>query len=138
MSRATAHTSSWRLSTAPAPASSLDADGNRQREIVSEQLSPWGASWRPLTATHPATPAPSESGISLGGSAASGGATAARGSKRCTIVGTPGDDVLVGTRSRDVICGGGGNDVIRGKGGHDVLKEAPETTCSSADADTTS
>jgi Ca2+-binding RTX toxin-like protein len=40
---------------------------------------------------------------------------------RCTIVGTPGDDVLVGTPGRDVICGFGGDDVLSGRGGGDVL-----------------
>ena len=40
----------------------------------------------------------------------------------CTIVGTPGDDVLVGTRRGDVICGGGGDDELVGLGGDDVLR----------------
>jgi hypothetical protein len=40
---------------------------------------------------------------------------------RCTIVGTPGNDVLRGTAHRDVICGLGGNDVLIGNGGDDVL-----------------
>jgi Ca2+-binding RTX toxin-like protein len=40
----------------------------------------------------------------------------------CTIVGTPGDDVLVGTRRGDVICGGGGDDELVGRGGDDVLR----------------
>ena len=40
---------------------------------------------------------------------------------RCTIRGTPGDDVLVGTRGPDVICGRGGRDVLLGRGGADVL-----------------
>lgn len=39
----------------------------------------------------------------------------------CTIMGTPGRDVLRGTAGRDVICGLGGNDTIRGLGGNDVL-----------------
>jgi hemolysin type calcium-binding protein len=42
-------------------------------------------------------------------------------SGRCTIRGTPGDDVLVGTRGADVICGRGGRDVLLGRGGADVL-----------------
>jgi hypothetical protein len=41
--------------------------------------------------------------------------------KRCTVVGTPGNDVLLGTRRADVICGGPGNDVLIGAGGNDVL-----------------
>jgi Ca2+-binding RTX toxin-like protein len=40
----------------------------------------------------------------------------------CTIVGTPGRDVLVGTAGRDVICGRGGDDVILGRGGDDLLR----------------
>ena len=42
-------------------------------------------------------------------------------SARCTIVGTPGDDVLEGTAQNDVICGMGGNDVIRGREGDDLI-----------------
>ncbi len=45
----------------------------------------------------------------------------AQGGQRCTIVGTPGDDVLDGTPGDDVICGLSGNDVIRGLEGNDVL-----------------
>jgi Ca2+-binding RTX toxin-like protein len=40
---------------------------------------------------------------------------------RCTIAGTPGDDVLYGTEHRDVICGRGGFDVIYGRGGNDLI-----------------
>jgi hypothetical protein len=40
---------------------------------------------------------------------------------RCTIVGSPGADMLVGTRRRDVICGRGGADVIRAGGGDDLV-----------------
>ncbi len=39
----------------------------------------------------------------------------------CTIVGTPGKDVLTGTSGDDVICGRGGKDTIDGAGGNDVL-----------------
>jgi Tol biopolymer transport system component len=38
---------------------------------------------------------------------------------RCTLTGTPGDDVLHGTSANDVICGGGGDDVVDGRGGND-------------------
>lgn len=41
--------------------------------------------------------------------------------RRCTIVGTAGNDVLRGTRGRDVICGLGGNDTIHGAGGNDIV-----------------
>jgi len=44
---------------------------------------------------------------------------------RCTITGTPGDDVLHGTPHRDVICGLGGNDRIAGGGGDDILRGGP-------------
>ena len=40
---------------------------------------------------------------------------------RCTITGTPGNDVLIGTSHRDVICGGAGNDRIDGRGGNDIV-----------------
>jgi hypothetical protein len=40
----------------------------------------------------------------------------------CTIVGTPGDDVLSGTPGDDVICGLGRDDTLRGGGGHDLLR----------------
>ncbi len=40
----------------------------------------------------------------------------------CTIVGTPGPDVLHGTSGNDVICGMGGRDVIDGGPGADVLR----------------
>lgn len=39
----------------------------------------------------------------------------------CTIIGSPGKDILRGTRKRDVICGMGGADVLLGMGGNDRL-----------------
>ncbi len=39
----------------------------------------------------------------------------------CTIVGSPGDDVLRGTRRSDVICGRGGDDVIVAGRGSDIV-----------------
>ncbi len=39
---------------------------------------------------------------------------------RCTVMGTPGDDVLAGTEADDVICGLGGDDEIFGLDGSDV------------------
>jgi RTX calcium-binding nonapeptide repeat (4 copies) len=41
--------------------------------------------------------------------------------QKCTIVGTPGKDVLHGTPGADVICGRGGNDILVGAGGNDIL-----------------
>ena len=40
----------------------------------------------------------------------------------CTIVGTPGADVLEGTPGDDVICGRGGDDRLVGRGGDDQLR----------------
>jgi hypothetical protein len=40
---------------------------------------------------------------------------------RCTIVGTPGGDVLRGTSRRDVICGRGGGDIIYARSGNDLV-----------------
>jgi Ca2+-binding RTX toxin-like protein len=39
----------------------------------------------------------------------------------CTIIGTPGDDVLAGTPHADVICGLDGNDRISGLAGEDLI-----------------
>jgi hemolysin type calcium-binding protein/calcineurin-like phosphoesterase family protein len=39
----------------------------------------------------------------------------------CTILGTPGDDVLTGTPGQDVICGLGGKDLINGGAGADLI-----------------
>lgn len=55
------------------------------------------------------------------GTAAASGALHTADGRRCTIVGTPGPDVLVGTSHADVICGRGGNDRIIGKGGNDAI-----------------
>ena len=41
--------------------------------------------------------------------------------RRCTVIGTPGNDVLTGTAGDDVICGLGGNDVLDGRGGDDLI-----------------
>jgi hypothetical protein len=47
----------------------------------------------------------------------------------CTIVGTPGPDLLFGTPKRDVICGLGGADVLDGNSGTAALRAAPAATC---------
>lgn len=39
----------------------------------------------------------------------------------CSIIGTPGNDVLNGTDGDDVICGLGGSDTINGFGGNDLI-----------------
>ncbi|MBV8929279.1 MAG: hypothetical protein JO152_09165 [Mycobacteriaceae bacterium] len=44
---------------------------------------------------------------------------------RCTIVGTPGNDVIHGTRWNDVICGLGGDDVIYAGTGNDIVDGGP-------------
>ncbi len=44
---------------------------------------------------------------------------------QCTIIGTPGNDVLVGTSGADVICGLGGDDELIGNGGDDHLIGGP-------------
>jgi hypothetical protein len=41
--------------------------------------------------------------------------------RMCTIIGTPGPDVLRGTSKRDVACGLGGADIMFGLGGPDLL-----------------
>ena len=45
-----------------------------------------------------------------------------KGKSKCTVMGTPGNDVLRGTNGRDVICGLAGHDRIDGKRGNDVLR----------------
>jgi len=46
----------------------------------------------------------------------------AKASSDCTILGTPGPDVLRGTEGDDYICGLAGDDTIKGLGGDDVLQ----------------
>jgi hypothetical protein len=46
----------------------------------------------------------------------------AKSKTKCTVLGTPRNDVLRGTRGRDVLCGMGGNDRLLGNGGNDVLR----------------
>ena len=48
--------------------------------------------------------------------------TPQKASADCTILGTPGADVLRGTKKDDFICGLGGDDRIEGRGGDDVLR----------------
>lgn len=43
------------------------------------------------------------------------------GGDDCTLLGTPGDDVLPGTDGPDVICAYGGNDVVRAGDGQDTV-----------------
>ncbi len=44
---------------------------------------------------------------------------------RCTIVGTPGNDIIHGTPGNDLICGLGGNDKIFGGKGNDIIYAGP-------------
>jgi Ca2+-binding RTX toxin-like protein len=62
-------------------------------------------------------------GASLAASAPAGATSV--GGQKCTIVGTPGNDVLRGTSHHDVICGLGGNDILMGGGGNDTLIGGP-------------
>ena len=62
------------------------------------------------------------SGRPAGRAVSAGHRVAARRLAYCTIVGTPGDDLLVGTDHADAICGLGGNDRLVGHGGDDVLR----------------
>src|SRR5690349_7087303 len=41
--------------------------------------------------------------------------------RRCTVVGTPGGDVLVAKAKGDVLCGLGGDDILVGGAGAEVL-----------------
>ena len=51
--------------------------------------------------------------------------TKAQAPSRCTITGTPGNDVLRGTPGDDVICGRGGRDTIHGGPGDDTIYGGP-------------
>lgn len=62
----------------------------------------------PPTSALPPPPPPPPAGPPPAGSA-------------CTIIGSPGPDIIRGTAGNDVICGRGGNDRIQGGGGHDLL-----------------
>ncbi|MEV7630364.1 carboxypeptidase regulatory-like domain-containing protein [Actinoplanes sp. NPDC089786] len=59
--------------------------------------------------------------LGLAAAPASAAPPANANGKRCTIIGTKGNDRLNGTSRADVICGLGGNDVLHGNGGNDVL-----------------
>ncbi|HEX6117781.1 MAG TPA: calcium-binding protein [Solirubrobacterales bacterium] len=68
-------------------------------------------------------------GGSANGPGGSGGdGTAPGGSvtllRKCTIVGTEGDDRIVGTKRTDIVCALGGDDVVKTKGGPDVIDAA--------------
>ena len=56
------------------------------------------------------------------GVASAGVAPVVVGAPGCTIVGTPGSDILEGTPGEDVICGRGGDDRLVGRGGDDQLR----------------
>jgi Ca2+-binding RTX toxin-like protein len=74
-----------------------------------------------------------QAGSSGGGGGSTGGGgngpgTAPGGSvtllRKCTIVGTDGDDRIVGTRRTDIVCALAGDDVVKTKGGPDVVDAA--------------
>jgi Ca2+-binding RTX toxin-like protein len=54
-----------------------------------------------------------------------GGGRATAALPACTVVGTPGDDVLLDTNGNDVVCGLGGNDTLGAGLGNDVLRGGP-------------
>jgi Ca2+-binding RTX toxin-like protein len=63
-----------------------------------------------------------------GGGTANGPGVAPGGSvtllRKCTILGTEGDDNIVGTKKTDIVCALGGDDVVKTKGGPDVIDGA--------------
>ena len=67
----------------------------------------------------------SDRGDGTAGGPGSGPGTAPGGSvtllRKCTILGTEGDDRIVGTRKTDIVCALGGDDVVKTKGGPDVV-----------------
>jgi Ca2+-binding RTX toxin-like protein len=62
------------------------------------------------------------------GGPGSGPGTAPGGSvtllRKCTILGTEGDDRIIGTKKTDIVCALGGDDVVKTKGGPDVIDGA--------------
>jgi RTX calcium-binding nonapeptide repeat (4 copies) len=54
---------------------------------------------------------------------------AAAATPKCTIVGTPGPDVLHGTPGADVICGGSGRNLLRGGPGANTCRSGSESGC---------
>jgi len=69
-----------------------------------------------------ATPGALPPDLIIRNTCAGSGASSSASRNACTIVGTPGRDILTGTAGRDVICGRGGDDVLRGLGGDDLLR----------------
>ena len=77
-------------------------------------------SWRKYVTIAAITAVGSIVGFGLGSASAATIIKAPNG-LRCTIVGTPRNDVLAGGAGNDVICGLGGNDTLLGNGGNDTL-----------------
>lgn len=107
----------------------MNADGSDQHKLFGTGDDEWGPSF-----------SPSGRSIAFGSNVtgesqiytiAAGGGNATRltglprvmssSGRRCTIIGTPGHDVLRGTSRDDVVCGLGGNDVIDARGGDDLV-----------------
>ncbi len=61
------------------------------------------------------------SGSGQGGIAPGGSVTLLR---KCTIFGTPGDDIIVGTKGTDIICALAGDDKVKSLRGRDVIDAA--------------
>ncbi|MGH2821176.1 MAG: calcium-binding protein [Actinomycetota bacterium] len=52
-------------------------------------------------------------------------ASGASAAPRCTLIGSPRNDVIMGTHRADVICGLGGDDILSGADGRDILIGGP-------------
>ncbi|MGI9659067.1 MAG: hypothetical protein ACR2OD_09170 [Gaiellaceae bacterium] len=99
----------------------MNTKGANIRPIVTPALAGDRLSWQSLAPPEP-TPVPVEEEQIQPVPGRDVAEPAPSRRTRCTINGTPGDDVLRGTPGRDVICGRGGNDVLIGRGGADILK----------------
>jgi Ca2+-binding RTX toxin-like protein len=71
----------------------------------------------------------SDRGDGSGGDGTAGGPGLAPGGsvtllRKCTMLGTEGDDRIVGTKKTDIVCALGGDDVVKTKGGPDVVDGA--------------
>ncbi len=120
---------SWRDDDEQSDLWIMNADGSGQRKLLGGDASEKGPSFSPKGARIAfVSDSTGENQVYV---ASADGSHAARltglarvmssTGRRCTVIGTPGADVLHGTPRDDVICGLGGNDLLDGRGGADLL-----------------
>jgi len=60
-----------------------------------------------------------------GGGGDGGGGGGGTPPSDCTLIGSPGNDLIRGTSGDDVICAKAGDDIVRGLGGDDIVRGGP-------------